>query len=317
MSWSSWSESITKIAREAQRGIDKVLDITEEEAQAQQQSNQLLETNEQTNEIEEPKIEQNEPPETPKPKKKETNGWNNDAWDDDFDVEPVKPVKKVKKLSPRASLKQKKEEKLKRQKSAEKVIETVPPPTEESKVEQAVEVTNVETSEEPVKLEPAPVIPEPVATPIPVVEVVQSVSQLVNETRNSDMENESKEAIIALVEHAEALGNSFQLLNTRLVSREEQLVKLSTSNAELAAKNDDLISQIEFYKEQSEANGDLDQQNQIFRNKIQESSWLLPLWMTSEQSQLILRTWRTSCTKHQFSSREQKIPYQSHFQRVT
>ena len=76
MSWSSWSESITKIAREAQRGIDKVLDITEEEAQAQQQGSQLLETSEQTNEIEEPKILQNEPPETPKPKKKETNGWN-------------------------------------------------------------------------------------------------------------------------------------------------------------------------------------------------------------------------------------------------
>ena len=273
MSWSSWSESITKIAREAQRGIDKVLDITEEEAQAQQHSDQLQQAT--TNEIEEPKIEHNEPPETPKPKKKETNGWNNDAWDDDFDVEPVKPVKKVKKLSPRASLKQKKEEKLKRQKSAEKVVEPVPPPPEpkiEPPVEPAVEVTKVEVQEEPAQPEPVPVVPEPVATPVPVVEVVQPVSQLVNETRNSDMENESKEAIIALVEHAEALGNSFQLLNTRLVSREEQLVKLSTSNAELAAKNDDLVSQIEFYKEQSEANGDLDQQNQSFRNKIQECS---------------------------------------------
>ena len=30
MSWTSWSQSITKIAREAQRGIDKVLDISEE-----------------------------------------------------------------------------------------------------------------------------------------------------------------------------------------------------------------------------------------------------------------------------------------------
>ena len=30
MSWTSWSQSITKIAREAQRGIDKVLDISDE-----------------------------------------------------------------------------------------------------------------------------------------------------------------------------------------------------------------------------------------------------------------------------------------------
>ena len=48
--------------------------------------------------------------------------------------------------------------------------------------------------------------------------------------------------------------------------------KLSTANAELAAANDDLTSQVAFYKEQGEVNGQLEEVNDQFRNKIQDSS---------------------------------------------
>ena len=50
------------------------------------------------------------------------------------------------------------------------------------------------------------------------------------------------------------------------------LVKLSTANAELAAANDDLTSQVAFYKEQGDLNGQLEEVNDQFRNKIQDSS---------------------------------------------
>ena len=65
---------------------------------------------------------------------------------------------------------------------------------------------------------------------------------------------ESEMAISKLVEHSESLGNSFEILTNRLQSREEQLVKLSTSNADLLAQNDDLKSQLDFLNERDQIN---------------------------------------------------------------
>ena len=103
----------------------------------------------------------------------------------------------------------------------------------------------------------------------PVVDVVEQRVELIAATEQSDMDAPSKEALIALVEHAEALGNSFQLINRRLVSREEQLVKLSTGNATLMAKNDDLQSQLAFYTEQGDMNGRLEVANGELNARIQ------------------------------------------------
>jgi len=101
MSWSSWSQSITKIAREAQRGIDKVLDISEEATAENGAENGQENSHSENQEIvESVRDEVPSKPDVPK-----ANGWNNDGWDEEFDV-PEKPKPK-KKLSPRGSIKKK------------------------------------------------------------------------------------------------------------------------------------------------------------------------------------------------------------------
>ena len=108
-------------------------------------------------------------------------------------------------------------------------VKTTPEPVKQVKPEQPESVKEVIVEKPVIEAKPE-VVPEVKVEPkeevkIEKVEIKPEVKVLINETRQSDMEAESKEAIIALVEHAEALGNSFQVLNHRLISREEQVVK--------------------------------------------------------------------------------------------
>jgi len=53
-----------------------------------------------------------------------------------------------------------------------------------------------------------------------------------------------------VTEHADSLGNSFQILTEQLYNREQQIIKLSTTTADLQAENDELTSEKDYLKEQ-------------------------------------------------------------------
>ena len=267
-----------------------------------------------------------------KPDVPKANGWNNDGWDEEFDV-PEKPKPK-KKISPRGSIK-KKTTTIKANKITNadaKTDENVGDNTQDKSALQEGH-TESERGDEPMNdkenaivsiPEPSPqststddVLPEPdQKTELPDTHEVQQETNQVQSITKPDKESsstnlkpdvqskskspkvkkskklvekiqiksdqseappddpldgspppevhpqiqdstsmkESEMAISKLVEHSESLGNSFEILTNRLQSREEQLVKLSTSNADLLAQNDDLKSQLDFLNEKDQIN---------------------------------------------------------------
>ena len=260
-----------------------------------------------------------------KPDVPKANGWNNDGWDEEFDV-PEKPKPK-KKLSPRGSIKKKttviKANKVttdtdtRNDDSVGDKPEEKPDPEKTSPVrtdnadsDRGHEPINDTEKGIPVKSAPPTQsnednLPEPNKTGLPDIEKVQPETNQVQSTKKEsssvkpDVQSKSKSpkvknskkvlvekeqiksnqsetppdgpslevhsidpaavkesemAISKLVEHSESLGNSFEILTNRLQSREEQLVKLSTSNADLLAQNDDLKSQLDFLNEKDQIN---------------------------------------------------------------
>lgn len=261
-----------------------------------------------------------------KPDVPKANGWNNDGWDEEFDV-PEKPKPK-KKLSPRGSIKKKttvikankvttdtdtKTDEGVGNKSEEKPDseKTSPVRADNADSDRGDEPRNdtekgiPEKSTSPTQSnEDNP--PQPDKTGIPDIEKVQpetnqvqSIEKPESSSVKSNVQSKSKSpkikkskkvlvekeqiksnqsetlpnepslevhpvdpaaikesemAISKLVEHSESLGNSFEVLTNRLQSREEQLVKLSTSNADLLAQNDDLKSQLDFLNEKDQIN---------------------------------------------------------------
>jgi hypothetical protein len=321
MSWSSWSQSITKIAREAQRGIDKVLDISEEATAENGAENGQENSHSEYQEIDKSVRDESIPSKPDVPK---ANGWNNDGWDEEFDVQ-----EKPKKKSPRTSIK-KKTKVIKASKitidndtktdnegvfdkSAKKpdLEKTSPVNATADRGDESINGTKKEIiipekavpSTQSLSNEDNP--PEADKAKFPVTEKVQretdQVQSILNPEEESsslhvkpDLESETKSpkvkkiveeshikydhleappdgpsevqsidpaamkaseiAISKLVEHSESLGNSFEILTNRFQSREEQLVKLSTSNADLLAQNDDLKSQLDFLNEKDQIN---------------------------------------------------------------
>ena len=261
-----------------------------------------------------------------KPDVPKANGWNNDGWDEEFDV-PEKPKPK-KKLSPRGSIK-KKTTIIKANKITNADAKTDEGVGDNTEDKSALQEGHPESDrgDEPMNDKENAIvnIPEPSTQSISTADVlpepdqktglpdthevqqetnqVQSITKPDKESRSTNLKpdvqskskspkvkkskklvekpqiksdqseappdgpppevrpiqdsasiKESEMAISKLVEHSESLGNSFEILTNRLQSREEQLVKLSTSNADLLAQNDDLKSQLDFLNEKDQIN---------------------------------------------------------------
>ena len=89
--------------------------------------------------------------------------------------------------------------------------------------------------------------------PIQPIQVEVPTEAIKNETL-IQKELQLREAVVASTEYAESLGNTVQVTLLKLQAREDQVVKLSTSNADLLAKNDELNSQLEFYQKKDSIN---------------------------------------------------------------
>ena len=316
-----------------------------------------------------------------KPDVPKANGWNNDGWDEEFDV-PEKPKPK-KKLSPRGSIK-KKNTVIKANKVTADIDTSMdggvgdqteektdlqgisPVNTDSDKGDKPVNDTKEATINVPDKspqstqsLSNEDILPEPDKTGLPDTHKVQPETNQVQSITKPDAEfsstnlkpdqqsktkspkvkkskklvekaqlksgqsdappdsspevhtidpaamKESEIAISKLVEHSESLGNSFEILTNRLQSREEQLVKLSTSNADLLAQNDDLKSQLDFLNEKDQINSkelknmkNLEKEHQV--NYI-KSYHLGFRWAIQMQLKMFFRNFKMSFTKPKFN----------------
>lgn len=114
------------------------------------------------------------------------------------------------------------------------------------------------------------------------------------ETSNDQQENsaiESQRQIDFLQEHTEAMGNSFHALTKQLSFREQQLVGISTNNAELQAENDELRGKVTYLEEYSS-----DVEN--FSRKI-EVHYLLNKYASIFPSFLKMKSTSVSCSSRQ------------------
>lgn len=251
MSWSSWAKSI---AKEAQRGIDKVLEIQEDGSENPGSGN----PGEPARSDPENPDPSGIPPERPRPKPIEigsqekpplngNDGWDDKQWDEGWDNESKTQSKKPKPLkmskSPRKTPPKKSSPK-NRMKAAKIITES------ETLTNGSAE--NAPTETVPEKTEDKPV-PEPVSAVVeetekspepPEVKIIEPKIEP-EFAANKSIQDNSVE-IDHLTEHADSLANSFQLTMQQLHQREQQLIVCSTSNATLLAENDELKSQNEF-----------------------------------------------------------------------
>ena len=287
MSWSSWAKSI---AKEAQRGIDKVLEINEGEEGYIPPENENEKTIEigtsnnltngdHANPTSGPLPEENNhgdagektghKPTDKKGQKKSriTNPENHTDWDKDWGEEsepktttssPSSPQKKTKKL-PKTRLK------------ATKIVENdrKPPDPASSPIQQVAED---DASPSPVT-KSLPPMANGNATTKTEEEVTPSLEKISPEKETSSHEKDAsvikpdaspsspeppkisaspdQTALLDHVtSHADSLGNSFQILTSQLFNREQQIIKLSTNSADLQAENDELKSQNIYLNEQ-------------------------------------------------------------------
>ena len=277
MSWSSWTSSIKQIAKEAQRGIDLVLDINEQEAAAakREAGASLDAPNESLNddELEKENFNFETPQETIEIgaennqnhtlKKPTTNGksdhneWGDPEWahswsDSKTPVKVAKNITKKKsaKTSPRTSTRR--QEKIQKEESVQNGPtngQAEPEPIQ--KVEKLVKTEEIE----PVVQSKSEEVPE-INSSNPKVKSSKSGDKTFEPEVNSikpevtpEFEDHS-EKINYLTEHSENLGNSFHKMTQQLYSREQQLILLSTTNAQLQADNDDLLDKNNYLQEQ-------------------------------------------------------------------
>ena len=286
MSWSSWAKSI---AKEAQRGIDKVLEINEADGQPIQPGGDATvpdpaavgDVDDDTHLV--PSL----PPDTtntiantdgqPPPVQKQksieiganshttvtTNGqsgdhshdhlhpadWNNSEWSQDWGEDQSKPEPrklkpkkstspKTKNTSPKSRTKGTKKVTTTDQQSSSPPSSPPPSPIENGPSTEVDSTLELDPTVSPTPSPPPPAPSSPTATPEPSIPEQFRIDP--NQTA----------MLHHVSEHADSLGNSFQILTEQLFKREQQIITLSTNTAHVQAENDELRGQTEYYQEQ-------------------------------------------------------------------
>ena len=281
MSWSSWAKSI---AKEAQRGIDKVLEIQEDGSENPKSDGAPSSGGGEPARSDPENDPENLAPVKSPPRKKSieigsqektgqnrstpvngNDGWNDNQWDAGWDNDSKNPDPK-------------KSKPLKLTKSPRKTPPKKSPPKSRMKATKILNESENLTNgsvEAPPKLptEKPEIIPEPLPVPVKEPEPDKSPEPVLPKIEPKIAKDTKNNAEIShLTEHADSLANSFQLTMQQLHQREQQLIQCSTNNATLLAENDELKSQNEFltqFQEQAKSVSSLNSKIELtLKNKI-------------------------------------------------